>query len=68
MRTQFVPNPKKQRIKVHLDQGELKEWMPLYIGKSKHINRRLWEHVYLPLAKKTFALKLNERPTIISRE
>lgn len=64
---QFVANPKKKRLKIHLDKGELDEWMPLYIGKSKNINRRLWEHVNLPLNKSTFALKLKERPTMITR-
>jgi hypothetical protein len=44
------------------------EWMPFYIGKSKHVDCRLREHVHLPLEKKTFALKLNARPTMISRQ
>jgi hypothetical protein len=54
----FVSNPKKNRINKHI---ELKEWVPLYIGKSKNIKKRIQEHIYLPLEKPTFALKLNSR-------
>jgi hypothetical protein len=67
-RNQFVANPQKRRIQTHLASGELKEWMPVYIGKSKHVDCRLREHVHLPLEKKTFALKLNARPTMMSRQ
>lgn len=65
---QFVANPRKKRMKVHLQRDQLDDWMPLYIGKSKHIDRRLWEHVHLELSKKTFALKLKARPTMMSRD
>jgi len=67
-RNQFVANPKKRRIETHLASGEFKEWMPFYIGKSKHVAGRLREHVHLPLEKKTFALKLNARPTMLTRQ
>jgi hypothetical protein len=64
----FVANPQLKRIRTHLAAGDLKEWMPVCIGKSKHIDKRLCEHVSMPLEKKTFALKLNCRPTMISRQ
>ena len=54
----FVPNPKKYRIDKH---SELTTWIPLYIGKSKNISKRFWEHVYLGLDRPTFALKLLSR-------
>jgi hypothetical protein len=67
-RDRFVANPQKRRIRTHLASGELKEWMPVYIGKSQHVNCRLREHVHLPLEKKTFALKLAARPTMMARQ
>jgi hypothetical protein len=54
----FVPNPKKGRIKQHT---ELSDWIPLYIGKSKNIRHRLYEHLHLGLKNKTYALKLLAR-------
>lgn len=57
----FVPNLKNIRIKRH---SELNEWIPLYIGKSKKIKTRIFEHIYKELGKTTFALKLNSREHI----
>lgn len=54
----FVPNLRKVRIAEHT---ELKEWIPIYIGKSKQIKGRIHQHIYKELVKPTFALKLNER-------
>jgi hypothetical protein len=54
----FVPNPKKGRVNSH---KTLKEWVPLYIGKSRDISKRLWEHIHLPMDKPTYALKLKGR-------
>lgn len=54
----YVPTTKKKRI---LKNTALKEWMPLYIGKSKNIEKRLNEHIVLGLEKTTFALKLLAR-------
>ncbi len=54
----FVPNPKKIRIKQHL---KLKSWIPLYIGKSKNISKRISEHIHLEMDQKTYALKLKHR-------
>lgn len=53
-----MSNSKKGRIKQH---SELKEWIPLYIGKSKNIGNRLREYRYLGRDNKTYALKLQSR-------
>ena len=57
----FTPNLKKMRIRAH---SELKEWMPLYIGKSKNIGSRIHGHLYKELNKTTFALKLMARENL----
>lgn len=57
----FTPNLKKVRIKTHSD---LKEWIPIYIGKSKNISTRIGEHIYKELDKTTFALKLMARENL----
>jgi hypothetical protein len=54
----FVPTTKKKRIKGH---RELKQWMPIYLGKSKRIASRVIEHVHLELDRPTFAMKLKAR-------
>lgn len=54
----FVPNLRKVRVSAH---KELKEWVPLYIGKSKSIRGRVHQHIFKELKKPTFALKLNAR-------
>lgn len=54
----FVSNLRKIRIGMHT---ELKEWIPIYIGKSKLIGGRVHQHIYKELGKPTFALKLNAR-------
>lgn len=60
----FTPNLKKKRIAGH---KTLPEWMPLYLGKSKNVAKRMLEHINLPLEKTTFALKLKARPAMASR-
>jgi hypothetical protein len=60
----FTPNLKKKRICGH---HALPEWMPLYLGKSKNVGRRVLEHINLPLNKTTFALKLKARPCMTRR-
>lgn len=57
-KTHFVSNLRKVRIAKH---SELKEWIPIYIGKSKQIASRVHQHIYKELGKPTFALKLNSR-------
>lgn len=60
----FTPNLKKKRIASH---KSLPEWMPLYLGKSKNVAKRVLEHINLPLEKTTFALKLKARPAMQNR-
>ena len=37
----------------------------IYIGKSKNISKRVYEHIFLELNKKTFAMKLFARENLI---
>lgn len=67
-RDMFVANPQKKRMNIHLATENLKEWMPIYIGKSKNISLRLQEHISMPLRKRTFAMKLDARPTMKERQ
>jgi hypothetical protein len=60
----FTPNLKKKRIAAHTT---LPKWMPLYLGKSKNVAKRVLEHINLSLEKTTFALKLRARPAMASR-
>lgn len=57
----FTPNLKKKRINAH---EVLNDWIPLYIGKSKNIKKRVLEHIYKDLDKTTFALKLASRENL----
>lgn len=57
----FTPNTRKVRIKAH---NELKEWIPIYIGKSRNIGQRIREHIFKELHKSTFALKLMARSNL----
>lgn len=57
----FTPNLRKKRIEKHV---ELKEWIPIYIGKSRSIMGRVHEHIFMDLHKTTFALKLNARENL----
>jgi hypothetical protein len=59
-KNKFVPNPKKKRIAIHMDNLR-PEWAPLYLGKSRDITSRVSEHINLPLNKPTTALKLGSR-------
>jgi hypothetical protein len=61
----FVPNIKAKRTKQH---SVLSEWIPLYIGKSKDISKRIKEHLDLKLDRPTTALKLRERSNIYQQE
>lgn len=62
----FTSNFKKKRIEHH-SKKPLAKWMPLYVGKSKHIDKRVLEHVSLGLDKNTFALKIAARPSMANR-
>lgn len=57
----FVPNIKKMRIRTH---SELTDYIPMYIGKSKKIKGRVYEHIFKDINKTTFALKLKARENI----
>ena len=57
----FTPNFKKKRINSH---SELKEWIPLYLGKSRNIRTRLKSHIFKELHKPTFAMKLLARENL----
>ncbi|AJH14547.1 hypothetical protein [Myroides profundi] len=54
----FVPNTRKSRLNKLI---ENQEWIPLYIGKSRKVSTRIKEHIYKPLEKNTFAMKLAAR-------
>lgn len=53
-----TPRLIKKRIAAH---QSLAPWMPLYVGKSKNVARRVLEHINLSAEKTTFALKLKAR-------
>lgn len=57
----FTPNFKKKRIHTH---SELKEWMPLYLGKSRNLRTRIRTHIFKELHKPTFAMKLLARENL----
>jgi hypothetical protein len=54
----WVPDVKKGRMQVHATLGE---WIPLYIGKSKNVGGRVFEHIHQVKDKTTFSMKLNAR-------
>lgn len=59
-----VPNPKKKRLSAHT---ELAEWVPLYIGKSKYIAGRVWEHIHLKLEQPTTGMKIGQRLNLVNQ-
>lgn len=55
------------RIKSHTP-VKLNQWIPLYIGKSKNISKRLQEHVFSKdMNAKTYALKLSHRKNLMGK-
>jgi hypothetical protein len=54
----YVPSYQKARMLKHT---ALNDWMPLYLGKSEKIGKRVHEHMHLAKEKRTFALKLHAR-------
>jgi hypothetical protein len=58
----FTPTIKKKRIAAH---GQLEEWIPIYLGKSKKISDRIGGHLCLDMDKRTFALKLLSRTNLV---
>ena len=57
----WVPGIKQIRIKAHKRAGSLSEWVPLYIGKSRNVGKRISEHIHKGREKTTFAMKLKIR-------
>jgi hypothetical protein len=57
----WTPNPKKTRVQYH---KELIEWMPIYLGKSRNVGKRVTEHFNLNLHKPTTAMKLLARENL----
>ena len=48
--------------KKSIDNLKIKDsWIPLYIGKSKRIGDRVFEHLFLENKKSTYALKLSSK-------
>ena len=60
----FTPNVKKKRVAAH---DVLKEWMPVYLGKSKNVGARVLEHINLALDRTTFAMKIKARENMSAR-
>lgn len=56
-----TPTLQKNKIQAH---KELKEWMPLYLGKSRKIANRINQHFHLKLNQSTSALKLAARENL----
>ncbi|WP_031568249.1 GIY-YIG nuclease family protein [Rheinheimera texasensis] len=54
----FTPKSKKKRLDAH---KSMREWTPLYIGKSENIKKRLNDHKTLRLDQRTRGLKLDAR-------
>lgn len=52
----------KKRLVMRQDYTE--QWLPLYIGKSKDIYKRIKEHIELSPLKNTYAMKLKHRPNL----
>lgn len=57
----FTPTTKKSRISKH---SCLKEWMPMYLGRSRDVSSRLLQHIELPKEKRTFSLKFEARDNL----
>ena len=52
----------KKRLKTH--ENFDKEWLPLYIGKSKDLYKRISEHIELSSTSNTYAMKLKHRQNL----
>ena len=59
-----TPRIIKSRLKNLRDRNELNDYIPLYVGKSRCIYKRIKEHLWMPLEKGTYALKLNGRKNL----
>lgn len=52
----------KKRLTYRMAYNE--QWLPLYIGKSKDLHKRIREHIELSPSKNTYAMKLKHRPNL----
>lgn len=52
----------KKRLLHRKDYNE--QWLPLYIGKSKDLHKRIREHIELSPLKNTYAMKLKHRANL----
>jgi len=63
-RRAFTNTTKEKRIAKH---QRLRRWMPLYIGKSRCVGKRVREHIELPMRARTTAMKLRDRGRFFAR-
>jgi len=61
----WVPGIKKNRMLFHT---EYKKWMPIYIGKSKWVGKRINEHLHQKTQANTFGMKLMGRTNLYGRK
>lgn len=61
----WVPGTKKNRMSKHL---EFKKWMPIYIGKSRKVGKRINEHLHQNTLAHTFGMKLMGRRNFYGRK
>lgn len=61
-RLSWASGTKKIRIAKHRD--SIEAWLPLYLGKSKNVSRRIFEHVNQPADKPTFSMKMKARENL----
>lgn len=61
----WVPGTRKKRISQH---KELREWIPLYIGKSKDVRQRVLQHLYQKIDATTFGMKLMGRKNLYGKK
>ena len=52
----------KKRLEAKVNFNE--QWLPLYIGKSKDIDKRIKEHIHLSPNKNTYSMKLKHRTNL----
>lgn len=62
----FSPSVIKKRLKMRKDFDE--QWLPIYIGKSKNVYKRISEHIDLLPTKNTYAMKLKHRINLYGLE
>ncbi|GGC75791.1 hypothetical protein GCM10011387_31960 [Pedobacter quisquiliarum] len=61
----WVPGIKRIRVSKH---KSLKNWIPIYIGKSRKVGNRINEHIIKNIDATTFAMKLKSRTNLYGRK